>query len=1396
MTGQTRFSLTQTMSRLLACALVAVALPLAAQDAAIHPKLAGLSTNPNAQKISLNLLKLKAAPESRGPVAQGVVVAKDTAMAKTKDGTVLAEIVCSKLDDDILRKFALPGIEVIKYYPEFKRVTIAVKDPADLETLADIPEVAMIREVIKPVAHHQGTVDSRADQALQTAGLVEVGVTGAGQKIGVISDSFAWTASVRDSDTVPPAGFAGTLRNAKNQDSDSGDLPAQVQIVDDTLGSYMVATDEGAAMAELIHDVAPGAEIAFATCGATEASFADAVQRLREAGCTIIVDDISYRDSPMYQDGIATTKVAEVVAAGVAFFSAAGNDYNTGLKTNYVDINPYRSELTYPVQGKDLHNWGNKNTFLPVNLPAERDVTIVLQWNQPFQSLNTRGGSQIDLDLYVLPSPLLSAFATPIAEGRTAQGFPRYPLGDALEVVTIPGGAQRTVYLAVDLAQGRRTIPQNSRVPLEFRLVFWASPGVQVQGIDDFASQFAGPTIYGHRTAAGAVCVAAVPWWEALKPELGPTTLIDPEAFSSLGGTLKTIFNQSGSLLRTARTYSVPTLAAVDACNTTFFGSEDAALPDYVKSAGLGEPDGFKNFFGTSAAAPNAAAVAALVKQQHPTYTPAQLTQRLIDTARDVTGYRCAVGWDNVTGYGLIDGQSAGSGGGTEEGINLTFNKLSGWSDSLVVNQTASSTINSVKFAAGKDVLVHFNITNNGQNAAGPFNVAVLVDGGVVQNIAVPGLAVGAQFAQQNINIGSFAPNTNHTVTVRIDSASQVTESNETDNEKSFSFDAELPKANDDFVNNLPLEVCSPQIVSDNYFCTKEAGEPAHAGNVGGSSIWYRWTAPGSGRVTINTIGSDFDTLLAVYRGLSVNALTLVAANNDIAIGTNKQSSVTFDAVAGVMYMIAVDGVNGAQGNVVLNAVTRPANDDFANRADLPGPSGNIRVTNICAEPEVGEPAHAGSAPSHSLWYKWTAQMTGVAQFSTAGSSFDTVLSVYVGTTLGDLSLVGSPGDDLGLSENDNFLPDGASVTYSTVIFRVQKGQTYVIAADGKAGAAGNLALNYSSGIDNDFYGAPTVIPDDCWGSLLSTNIDGTTEPNEPRHAGNLGGKTAWFRWTAPPNPDVTKAPTDSYSMTFDTVPTRADLLSNPVPSSFNTMVGVYIGSSAKTSSLIAFNDDADQTANPSMLTSRVSFVATPGMTYFISVDGFNSGGVVAEGLIRLNWCGGFSASEDMIVRARTDPKLDQTSGTEEYTTTVLMTNRGATIEPNEPDHAFVGTGQRTVWFKFIVPATTGTQEVRLFTLTTEATTTLVGCQTAPVDTVLAVYTGGPAMTNLAPVAYNDDSPYNPPNPADSQVSFFTYSGNTYYVAVDGKDGSYGNFTLTIDDSLAPPDMAPEPPGQ
>jgi hypothetical protein len=122
---------------------------------------------------------------------------------------------------------------------------------------------------------------------------------------------------------------------------------------------------------------------------------------------------------------------------------------------------------------------------------------------------------------------------------------------------------------------------------------------------------------------------------------------------------------------------------------------------------------------------------------------------------------------------------------------------------------------------------------------------------------------------------------------------------------------------NDDFANRYSIDGTGVTVFGSNAGATKEPDEPNHAGNPGGKSVWWTWTAPSNGAITISTIGSDFDTTLAVYTGNALAGLVLVASDDDG--GGNLTSRVSFGVMPNVTYQIAVDGFSGASGSIQLN---------------------------------------------------------------------------------------------------------------------------------------------------------------------------------------------------------------------------------------------------------------------------------------------------------------------------------------------------------------------------------------------------------------------------------------------------------------------------------------------
>lgn len=1200
----------------------------------INAKPLEYKSDANTQKIAVSLLELEKTIKDQGITIPEACA--DTAFSVSNE-TLVVDIITTpaKISDSVLSaKFALPNTVIRDYFPVNYRMVALVSDLADLHALAAIDEVVFIKPQYLPQSW-TGSVDSLANVAMGVADVQdEFLLDGFGQKVGIIANSFALTDNVRDAQTQPGPTLTGNLTNSIPQQS--GDLPPTVQLLRDNYPyDNQDTTDEGAAMGEVIYDIAPGAALAFATGAGGDGVFADSYRKLTQAGCTVIADGMRYADEPMYQAGIIGMTASEQISKGVTCVSAAGNLAQQGFTQTFKDVNPNVQMTRNPPDGNDLHDWGGGNGFLPVTVPANQSLQVVLQWNQPFTSVSPLNGAQIDLDLYVTEAPLVSELATTPYRGIDQQGNTNKPLGDAFEmqnpIYTNTSGMDQTVYIAVNEYQGSSgCIPQAS-IPVEFKIVFWQSgPGVTV-GLN-------GPTIYGHTAIQNMISCGAVPWYGLPSCDSGTPTISFPEPFTSRGGALSILFSGKGSY--SPYKVNVPLIASADGMNTTFFGEDDSVLPVGVP----GEPDGNPNFFGTSASAASAGGIAALVRQASSSARVADVYTR---TACDVIGSPAWPGWDDFTGYGAINAYSAVSYVNT--GVNLALVQPAGWSDRVVISEEPDAVDDAPYLCAGSDILVNFSVANTGgRKTPGKFDAQVMVDGRAVtvnrrpRTLRMGPLAPGETADATNFSIGTL-PVGVHTVSVVVNPKNRVRETNKTDNRFDKQIVVTAPPQNDPFIYRTQLGSSPGSVSGSNACATKEAGEPNHAGNPGGSSVWFKWTAPVTDKVGINTIGSNFDTLLAVYTGTAVNALTPVASNDND--GANTYSHVTFQAIAGTEYQIAIDGKNGEQGSFVMTWEGHPGNDPFAARFPIAGCGGNFSSSNVMATKEPGEPNHAGNVGGSSVWYSWIAPVGGTATFTLTNTTFSPLLAAYTGTAVNALTPVGSGNGSMS--------------------FPVTAGVQYQIAVDGADGSEGTFKLTWDTAIENDMFAQRTVITA-CTGVISSVNGCATKETGEPNHAGNAGGKSLWFSWTAPL----------SSTITFETA-----------GSSFDTLLAVYTGNSVSALTLVAENNNFG-----SLTTSRVVFQATAGTEYQIAVDGFNG----ASGNVTLRW-----------TPATNDPFSGRIAiGTCEGSTTA--TNICATTEPGEPVHSPNETGA-SLWYTYTAPSTD------------HATLSLAG---SAINAVVAVYTG------------------------------------------------------------------------
>ena len=254
--------------------------------------------------------------------------------------------------------------------------------------------------------------------------------------------------------------------------------------------------------------------------------------------------------------------------------------------------------------------------------------------------------------------------------------------------------------------------------------------------------------------------------------------------------------------------------------------------------------------------------------------------------------------------------------------------------------------------------------------------------------------------------------------------------------------DRTVPSA-DMFASATVLTGVDATSTDSNVGATAETGEPDPFGSSPINSIWWQWTAPSDGMVEVNSVGSQIDTVLGVYTGSSVDALTEVGANDDFY---DLQSRVQFQAVASTTYYFWVDGYADTTGSITLNLAMAPPNDNFADAIAIG--TGTYTGSNIGATAEVGEPPSAGtSAPINSVWWSWMADQSGTVEFNTFGSELDTLLAVYSGSSLTDLQLLAANDDTDGLQ--------------SQVLVDAVAGTTYYIAIDGASNQTGGIILNH-----------------------------------------------------------------------------------------------------------------------------------------------------------------------------------------------------------------------------------------------------------------------------------------------------------------------------------------------
>jgi hypothetical protein len=568
------------------------------------------------------------------------------------------------------------GARVIAVSPEYQTVTAAVL-PSQLRQVAAVPGVIGVQEVITPFTSAtstncpQGAVVSEGDRQLEAArARNDFGVDGTGVTVGILSDSFnQWKGA--------PASDAGDVA--------TGDLPGPgnpcgferpVKVVTPFIpGAYPEpgeepenppepgeeSADEGRGMAQIVHDLAPGADLDFASAFNGELAFAKGIKDLYNEGARVIADDVAYFNEPFFQDGPIADAVNEVVAGGANYFSSAGNDNlidAEGEDIGSIEIPAYKETAcpaAIPAYYDSCLNLNPKagpaQNAWDVTLEEGAPLYVDLQWAQPW------GGVTTDLDMFVLNEEeklVGRAFNTPNTEAGRQQPYEFIPYEggikegaeiEEMKVVVARCDAACGAGRAGEEIEGEKpyegTVGGDDGTPRLKLAIFNNGGGVtetkpnpaEVEGTETVV----GPTIFGHTAAASAISVAAI--------NIG--TNEEPEAYSSRGP----VVHLFGPVTGTApappigeQVIAKPNVTASDCGSTTFF---------------YGFREGRFRFCGTSAAAPHAAAVAALIRSANPGATNTQVRADLEATARPVGSNALGFFGPDAIGAGLVDADSA-----------------------------------------------------------------------------------------------------------------------------------------------------------------------------------------------------------------------------------------------------------------------------------------------------------------------------------------------------------------------------------------------------------------------------------------------------------------------------------------------------------------------------------------------------------------------------------------------------------------------------------------------------------------------------------------------------------------------------------------------------------------
>ena len=558
-------------------------------------------------------------------------------------GTVLVDIRASKVSPDLISSLtkAGAGIRAVSDRYASVRAEVPLNQLAAIAARGDVKRVeqadqAMTARELATPATTPAKTETKQQKADRIAGELQKAVASKSQRSAAAAATLTSEGDRAHNADIARQQFGvtgvGVKACALSDGVDSlaasqakGELPPNVDVIAGQEGDG----DEGTAMLEIIHDLAPNAALGFASAFNSDASFADNIRKLRfESHCDVIVDDVIYFKESPFQDWIIAQAVNDVTADGALYFSSAGNEGNVADGTaghwegDFVDSG--KSVGKFAGTAHNFAGTAGNQIYEPVSDASSAGVPVTLHWSDPL------GHSANDYDLYLLNSAgAVVSFSQNVQDGTQ----------DPFEILQTPAFGGTGLRLAVVKFSGQNRYLSLSALRGRFKdsadgLKAYNTPGVTV----------------GHSAARDAFSVAATPAAAAFGRPLEPGDPANPAgpfpgAFS--GASKAERFTSDGP----RRVFYEADGTPITPGNVSSTGGEVRNKPEITAADGVKTSvSGFSPFFGTSAAAPHAGAIAALVLSGNPGLPPSEVREALINTAVDIE----TPGRDNFTGSGVI----------------------------------------------------------------------------------------------------------------------------------------------------------------------------------------------------------------------------------------------------------------------------------------------------------------------------------------------------------------------------------------------------------------------------------------------------------------------------------------------------------------------------------------------------------------------------------------------------------------------------------------------------------------------------------------------------------------------------------------------------------------------